>query len=66
MGTFVSEPRMFTIEQLKELFYINLNGSGVRTRVYQSEEQILRGKAEMKKLDEQDTKLMTLLDTRIS
>jgi len=30
----ISEPRMFTIEQLKELFYINLNCSEVRTRLF--------------------------------
>ncbi len=30
---FSREPRMFTIHQLKELFYLNLNSSEVRTRL---------------------------------
>ena len=34
------EPRMFTIQQLKELFYLNINGSEVRTRLLSSEANI--------------------------
>lgn len=61
----VSEPRMFTIEQLKELFYINLNCSEVRTRLFQTDNQIEKCQIEMGRLEEQDNKLMTLLDNRM-
>lgn len=44
------EPRMFTIEQLKDLFYLHINKSEVRTRLSSSEDHIKEGQADIAKL----------------
>ena len=61
----LKEPRMFTIEQLKELFYLHMNKSEVRTRLEAVENFVNDGKSDIEKLQEQDDKLLTLLENRM-
>ena len=45
-------PRMFTVEQIKELFYINLNRSEARSKLSTAEANITQLQSEVNTLKE--------------
>jgi hypothetical protein len=45
-------PRMFTVEQIKELFYINLNRSEARSKLSNAEANISQLQSEVNTLKE--------------
>jgi len=58
----VQESRMYTVGQIRELFYLNLNRSEVRSKIAKAEKEIKVLKEETHNLKEQDNKIINLLE----